>query len=150
MARNLIYALIGAISGSLVAGLFRNWLALPPGWAAPFGALVGALVGFNRQQVLDRAKAGLEVGFLGEMMIGGAFGGLLAAIPGFIAGVFGGIATGLIMRSLPTLFFGIVFGVLFSTLPSAAMGALVGAVVAAVLRPLAVLLARRTAAPATG
>jgi hypothetical protein len=118
----------------VLARLFGRWLALPAPLLVPFGTLLGGLVGATQQRNLDEARGGLEIGFLGEMMVGGAMGALLGALPGLISGMLSGIANGIVQGSLGTLLFGIVFGVLFSVFPSAAFGAVTGAGVAAVIR----------------
>lgn len=130
-------ALAGIVVGALLARLFGSWLPLPVGLLFPFGALLGGLVGANQQRNLDEARGGLEIGMLGEMMVGGAMGALLGALPGLISGVLGGIANGIVQGSPATLLFSVVFGVLFSVFPSAAFGAVAGAAVAVVVRTMA-------------
>jgi hypothetical protein len=126
----------------LMAHVFRAYLALPPPLIIPFGGLVGLLLGANFREILDRTRGGLNIGYLGEMMIGGAIGAALGALPGFISGILGGMLTGILEGSPATFFFGILFGVIFSVFPAAAFGALTGAILAVVWRPLAPYLER--------
>jgi hypothetical protein len=132
--RTLVEILAGALAGAILARLFRQWLPLPAGLALPFGSLLGALVAAVQRRNLDEARAGLEIGYLGEMMVGAAAGGILGALPGLISGVLGGIANGVIQGSLAALVLGIAFGLIFSVFPSAAFGALAGAAVGAIHR----------------
>jgi hypothetical protein len=137
--RAAVEALAGALVGVVLARLFSNWLPLPGPLVLPFGALLGALVGATQQHNLDEARGGLEIGFLGEMIVGAAMGALLGAIPGLLSGILGGIANGIVQGSLATLLFSVVFGMIFSVFPSAAFGALTGAAIGAALRSLAAL-----------
>lgn len=134
--RAAVVALAGALAGAILARLFSKWIPVPDAMVLPFGALLGGLVGAVQQRNLDEARAGLEIGYLGEMMVGGAAGGLLGALPGLISGILGGIANGVIQGSLAALVLGVAFGLIFSVFPSAAFGALAGAAVAALHRAL--------------
>jgi hypothetical protein len=134
--RTLVVALAGALAGAILARLFSRWLPVPEFLVVPFGALLGGLVGAVQERNLDEARAGLEIGYLGEMMVGAAVGGLLGALPGLISGVLGGIANGVVQGTLPALALGIAFGLLFSIFPGAAFGALAGAAVGALHRAL--------------
>lgn len=134
--RAVIVALAGALAGAILARLSGKWIPVPEVMILPYGALLGGLVGASQQRNLDEARAGLEIGYLGEMMVGGAAGGLLGALPGLISGILGGIANGVVQGSLAALVLGIVFGLIFSVFPSAAFGALAGAAVGALHRAL--------------